>query len=87
MSAFEADRFNHSRTSPRGENPWSSNYFIRSGSSGALVHRFDADTPDPFGLAPVLGPDASVARVFLHRAIYFGGAQKSDASRLELISS
>jgi hypothetical protein len=31
MSAFEADRFNHSRTSPRRENSWSADHFIRSG--------------------------------------------------------
>src|SRR5438270_13282321 len=35
MSAFEADRFNHSRTSPLRENSWAADHFIRSGQSGA----------------------------------------------------
>src|SRR5579864_5436484 len=38
MSAFEADRFNHSRTSPRRESSWSADYFIRYGKDhGAAV--------------------------------------------------
>src|ERR1051325_6942452 len=49
MSAFEADRFNHSRTSPRRENSWSADHFIRSALSGAQM-RGPGYGPNEFGL-------------------------------------